>query len=120
MIFHHISSIGRMYVKVLILEIVFSFLLLIYRQKSPDGFAALAATGDGNCMYNSVSILMFGSEGYAAHLRLLSAIHALDPFDHYLTTVNFLCTLITTHRSITILYFSYRIKFKTLTQHNSF
>ena len=33
---------------------------------------------------------VFGSERYAAHLRLLCAIHAVDHFEHYLTTVNLL------------------------------
>ena len=44
-------------------------------------------------MYNSVSILFHGSERYAAHLRLLSVIHALDHFDHYVTMVNILCLI---------------------------
>ena len=59
-----------------------------FSRKAPDGYTALASSGDGNCMYNSVCILLFGSERYAAHLRLLCAIHAVDHFDHYLTTVN--------------------------------
>ena len=61
--------------------------LLIFSRKSPEGFTALVSTGDGNCMYNSVSILFHGSERCAAHLRLLSVIHALDHFDHYVTMV---------------------------------
>ena len=95
--------------------------LLLPSRKAPNGFTALVATGNGNCMYNSVSLLIFGSERYASHLRLLSAIHALDHFDHYLATVSFHCIFLVAIATIyySIIYYSYQMKFKKSTQHNS-
>ena len=58
------------------------------KDKIPSGFQALHATGDGNCLFNSASILLFGSEGYSVHLRLSTVIHAVDHFDHYLKMVS--------------------------------
>ncbi len=53
----------------------------------PNGFQALVSTGDGNCFYNSISILLSGNEILTTHLRLASVLHAVEHFNHYLTMV---------------------------------
>ena len=65
-----------------------SLYIITFSRKSSAGFTALAATGDGNCLYNSISILFFGDERHAALLRLFSIVHACDHFDHYIVTVS--------------------------------
>ena len=53
------------------------------------------STGDGDCLFNSVSILKYGSRGvgYSHHLHLASIVHAIHHFDHYLDMV---CTIYST------------------------
>lgn len=55
--------------------------------KIPQRFVIGKSTGDGNCLYNSVSILLFGEETKAELLRLSSVIHAIDHFGLYLKKV---------------------------------
>jgi len=54
----------------------------------PASFAPLKATGDGNCLYNSVSILLFGDEEQAVLLRLQSVEYAISHFKHYMEMVS--------------------------------
>ena len=54
----------------------------------PISFIALKATGDGNCLYNSVSILLFGNEEQAVLLRLASVEYAISHFKHYMEMVS--------------------------------
>ena len=53
----------------------------------PQNYQALFATGDGNCLYNSISTLLFGKEDYSTHLRCASVIHAIYHIDHYMSMV---------------------------------
>lgn len=55
--------------------------------KIPQGFIIGKSTGNGNCLYNSVSILLSGNEFDADLLRLSSVINAVDHFSLYLTKV---------------------------------
>lgn len=55
--------------------------------KIPQGFLIGKSSGNGNCLYNSVSVLLFGDEIEADLLRLSSVVHAVEDFDHYLTKV---------------------------------
>lgn len=55
--------------------------------KIPQGFVIGKCTGNGNCLYNSVSILLSGHELDADLLRLSSVINAVDHFNLYLTKV---------------------------------
>ena len=48
----------------------------------------LLYTGDGNCLFNSLSIILFGKEDMAVHLRLSSVLHAVNHFNHYLAMVS--------------------------------
>lgn len=58
------------------------------RGKIPQGLIIGKSTGDGNCLYNSVSILLTGEEMDADLLRLSSVVHAVDNFCLYLTKVS--------------------------------
>jgi hypothetical protein len=44
----------------------------------------LHSTGDGNCLFNSVSILLCGSERLHAVLRLLTAVELIRRWERYL------------------------------------
>ena len=57
----------------------------LYSTPVPEEFQALVSTGDGNCFFNSVSILI--NENLATSLRLASVLHAVGHFHHYLTMV---------------------------------
>ena len=54
----------------------------------PAGYFPGKATGDGNCFYNSVSLLLHGSEELASWLRLGSAVWAALHLQHYLQAVS--------------------------------
>ena len=43
--------------------------------KIPDGFYALLSTADGNCFFNSISILLYGTEEQSKYLHLQAVIH---------------------------------------------
>ena len=58
------------------------------REKNPAGYQALLASADGNCLFNSISILLFGDERYASHLRLATIIQAVDHYNHYVKMVS--------------------------------
>lgn len=58
------------------------------RIRIPTSFTALKATGNGNCLYNSVSILLYGDEEQAVLLRLASVEYAITHFKHYMETVS--------------------------------
>ena len=55
--------------------------------KIPKGYQALMSSADGNCLFNSVSILLFGSEERAFQLRMASVLHAVEHFNHYVKMV---------------------------------
>lgn len=54
----------------------------------PTSFTPLTATGNGNCLYNAISILLFGNEEQAALLRLLSVEYVIGHFIHYVKMVS--------------------------------
>ena len=49
---------------------------------------------DGNCLYNSVSIALFGSEAHSVELRLSAIHHAVYHYDHYVEMVCILMTIL--------------------------
>ena len=53
----------------------------------PDGFYALLSTADGNCFFNSISILLYGTEERSKYLRLAAVIHAVAHYEHYIKMV---------------------------------
>ena len=61
--------------------------IYFHSRQSLPGYQALISTGDGDCLFNLVSILLYGSEEYSHYLRLSSVIHAVHHFDHYLNMV---------------------------------
>ena len=62
-------------------------------ERIPSGLQAVKASQDGNCLFHSVSIALFGSEEKSALLRLASVCHAIE---HYLKMVciKFLYTVV--------------------------
>ena len=46
-------------------------------------------TGDGNCLFNGVSTLLYGSESFSLHLGLATTLHTVKHIDHYLEMVSF-------------------------------
>eukprot|EP00794_Sanderia_malayensis_P010518 gene10518-11622_t len=64
------------------------------RSGIPDGMVPVTATGNGDCLFNSVGKLLFGTEIVSPILRLVTAVdtiqhvkHYLSEFrDHYITT----------------------------------
>lgn len=52
------------------------------------------STPDGNCLYNSVSIALFGSEAHSVELRLSAIHHAVYHYDHYVEMVCILMTVL--------------------------
>lgn len=64
----------------------------------PTSFVPLKATGNGNCLYNAVSILLFGSEEQAVLLRLASVEYAIGHFKHYMEMAS------TLHMSVRVHY----------------
>ena len=54
----------------------------------PAGYFTGKATGGGSCFYNSVSLLLHGSEEIAPWLRLGSVVSAALHLQHYLQAVS--------------------------------
>ena len=54
----------------------------------PRGHYAGKSTANGDCLFNSVSLALFGNEIYKDALRLASVVHAVDHFDHYVEMVS--------------------------------
>ena len=49
----------------------------------PEEYIPCISTAEGNCLFCSVSLLLFGSEDYHNDLRFASVHYALMHFDHY-------------------------------------
>ena len=45
-------------------------------------YIPMRTTGDGNCMYNTISIALHGTEEYTAHLRAISVYSLLENKKH--------------------------------------
>ena len=45
-------------------------------------YVPVRTTGDGNCMYNTISIALHGTEEYTAHLRAITVYSLLENKDH--------------------------------------
>eukprot|EP00794_Sanderia_malayensis_P003981 gene3981-4530_t len=49
----------------------------------PDGMQVLTATGNGDCLFNSVGKLLFGTEAVTPILRLVAAVDGIDHAEHF-------------------------------------
>eukprot|EP00794_Sanderia_malayensis_P019108 gene19108-21024_t len=49
----------------------------------PSGKCPIRTTGDGNCLYNSIGISLFGTENVAPILRLASVLAGISHIDHF-------------------------------------
>ncbi|XP_053388911.1 uncharacterized protein LOC128545987 [Mercenaria mercenaria] len=59
-------------------------LVLEYYQNTPEGFQAYKSSGkDNSCLYQSVALLLVGSEKLQFSLRLLATLHAVESFRLY-------------------------------------
>ena len=47
-----------------------------------EGLEPLYSSGDGNCFYNSISIILMGKEENSALLQLGAALYGLAHYDH--------------------------------------
>ena len=47
-------------------------------------YVPVRTTGDGNCMYNTISIALHGTEEYTAHLRAITVYNLLENKEHML------------------------------------
>ena len=45
-------------------------------------YVPVRTTGDGNCMYNTISIALHGTEEYTAHLRAITVYSLLENMEH--------------------------------------
>ena len=77
---------------------MYAYITLHRRQKGlreciHRGYALVQSTGDGNCLFNSVSIGLIGDESLGTSLRLMAVLHAVQHFDHYMEAVSFACIL---------------------------
>ena len=57
------------------------------KEKIPPGFWIGRSHGDGNCLFNSASIALFGSDAHSSLLRLAAVCNGVEHFDHYLEMV---------------------------------
>ena len=53
----------------------------ILNQFNTKNFKAISTTGDGNCLYNSISIGLYGSEEYSVFVRVKTAIYIILNFE---------------------------------------
>ena len=60
----------------------------------PAGMQPIVSTGDGDCLFNSVGIALYGTEEMAPVLRLGSILAAIDHVQHFVEDVS-LCAYIT-------------------------
>lgn len=63
------------------------------RECIPRGYALVESTGDENCLFNSVSIGLIGDTSLGTFLCLITVLHAVQHFDHYMEAVSFGCIL---------------------------
>ena len=69
--------------------------VLVYyfsEQKSlPDDFQAYESSRNGDCLFNSVSLALFGNEHYANRLRLAAVVDGITNSKVYIKVCIFLC-----------------------------
>eukprot|EP00794_Sanderia_malayensis_P008569 gene8569-9482_t len=55
------------------------------RSGVPDGMVPVTATGNGDCLFNSVGKLLFGTEVVSPILRLVTVVDSIQHVEHYLS-----------------------------------
>jgi hypothetical protein len=90
--------------------------------KLPTGFCPIMSTPDGNCLYNSVSVALFGSEARSVELRLSAIDHAVYHYDHYVEMVGTnacACHTIRTSDEVTLFICSIPHNYKVVEKHTN-
>ena len=59
--------------------------LMLYPWDGPDDFVPLKSTPDGNCLYNSISILLIGCEDMSLELRIRTVLSMINFIDFFYT-----------------------------------
>ena len=59
-----------------------------YDNAIPRGYEAMDSSEDGDCLFNSVSLLLYGCEAYAPHLRLGATVYAAQHWLHFTSYVS--------------------------------
>ena len=49
----------------------------------------IEASGDGNCLFNSVSLLLYGNQGFSIELRMRAIFHMILNYESYLDPSNY-------------------------------
>ena len=57
-------------------------------KRIPAGYRVIKSTGDGNCLFNSISIAINRDESLGPALRILTVLHGIAHFQHYLQMVS--------------------------------
>ena len=53
----------------------------------PNGYYPIFSKANGDCLYNSTSITLHGTEANSEALRFATLCHAIDHYDHYFEMV---------------------------------
>ena len=59
----------------------------IFEKKLPEELMPGISSGEGDCLFCSISVLLFGNEKHSKDLRFASMQYALKQFDHYFQMV---------------------------------
>ena len=59
-------------------------------ERLPLGFKPYTSTADGNCLFSSVSVCLFGDTTHKTELRLATLTHGVEHMSHYLDMVHVL------------------------------
>ena len=70
----------------------------------PHGFIPFISSSDGNCLFSSVSLVLFGDTTHAVELRFAALLHAVQHMAHYLEMV---WTVTTDHSNYTWMHISH-------------
>ena len=74
--------------------------LLSESSSLPHGFIPFISSSDGNCLFSSVSLILFGDTTHAVELRFAALLHAVQHMAHYLEMV-WIVTTCTDHGNYT-------------------
>ena len=81
------SSIDHIFYLFIIIIIIYRFSSYIPSSVFELGLEPFYSSGDGNCFYNSLSILMSGDEDDSEIYRLGTAMYGLAHYDHIVEAV---------------------------------
>ena len=64
------------------------------QNKLPGGFMPALTTSNGDCLFDSVSVCLFGTCVHELLLRFSAVVQGVTHFDHYVELVSSLCLLL--------------------------